>query len=491
MIHLRLASEGITRTVAVLVLGGAFALACIAEAQLSDQSTIRVESREVVVPVLVLDKKRADGVRTMGPGLFSLGVTGDGNPLLSDVPVRGLTAADFHIFEDGKEQKIERFALEPDAGLDRTAGVGKWIYIDRPDFGFGIQAPHWVAYLIAYPQPPSARGSCRQISVKVDRPDSLIYARSSYCNLGDSAADPLGGTTRGDRLEAKLNSRKSTSINLSLTAFNSFRSANAAITNIVVGFPQDSMKAFNCDKPPTVDVLGIVEAKDGTLTTRFSDLQNLGMWSFVGQTLPSLTLAGAHCTAYDYDIPYQYETQLDLAPGEYSLRVAFEDGKKFGRAETRIMVPTVDTKQLTISDVALSRRHREASTEAQEAAMLPGAYVPLTSKGFEVTPTADSRFKRGEPFAFYFEIYTPQERGMPASKIEAHLRILDAKTGQVAKDIQPVNAASYAKPADPIIPISGGIDIGKLPSGSYRLEVQATDSAGNATPWRGVDFAIE
>jgi hypothetical protein len=90
MIHLRSASEGITRTVAVLVLCGAFAWGCIAEAQLGDQSTIRVESREVVVPVLVLDKNRADGVRKMGPGLFSSGVTGDGNPLLSDVPVRGL-----------------------------------------------------------------------------------------------------------------------------------------------------------------------------------------------------------------------------------------------------------------------------------------------------------------------------------------------------------------------------------------------------------------
>jgi hypothetical protein len=35
------------------------------------------------------------------------------------------------------------------------------------------------------------------------------------------------------------------------------------------------------------------------------------------------------------------------------------------------------------------------------------------------------------------------------------------------------------------------MDIRKLPKGSYRLDVQATDSTGKSTPWRTANFTIE
>jgi hypothetical protein len=35
------------------------------------------------------------------------------------------------------------------------------------------------------------------------------------------------------------------------------------------------------------------------------------------------------------------------------------------------------------------------------------------------------------------------------------------------------------------------MDISKLPKGSYRLDVQATDSAGKSTPWRTASFTVE
>ena len=42
-----------------------------------------------------------------------------------------------------------------------------------------------------------------------------------------------------------------------------------------------------------------------------------------------------------------------------------------------------------------------------------------------------------------------------------------------------------------VIPIGIGIDISKLPKGSYRLEIQATDSAGQSTPWKTANFMVE
>ena len=75
--------------------------------------------------------------------------------------------------------------------------------------------------------------------------------------------------------------------------------------------------------------------------------------------------------------------------------------------------------------------------------------------------------------------------------MQIQMRIVDVKTGEVKSDSQPVDATPYVKAGSPVIPIGRGIDISKLPKGSYRLDVQATDSAGKGTPWRTANFTIE
>jgi hypothetical protein len=42
-----------------------------------------------------------------------------------------------------------------------------------------------------------------------------------------------------------------------------------------------------------------------------------------------------------------------------------------------------------------------------------------------------------------------------------------------------------------VIPVGRGIDISKLPNGSYRLDVQASDSTGKNTAWRTASFTVE
>ncbi len=181
-----------------------------------------------------------------------------------------------------------------------------------------------------------------------------------------------------------------------------------------------------------------------------------------------------------------------LKPGQYNLRVALRDGKKLGLAEMPVTVDDYEGKQLALSGIALAKRFRKAPTTPQSVITeLPENYMPLVSQGVEVTPAADARFQKSDPFYFYFEIYHPEQTASPAATVQAHLRIVKAKTGQAVKDLPPVNAASYAKPDDPVIPIGGGIDISSFSKGSYELQVQATDSAGNTTPWRTVKFTIE
>ncbi len=349
-------------------------------------------------------------------------------------------------------------------------------------------------YLIAYVPPGTPDGTCHQVTVRVDRPDSLVYARREYCNARHSEADPLKGTKLGSQMEADLDSRKNGKISVSLVAFASLKGTSATTVDIVLDLPSKPLilDGNDCKVDRTMAVLGTVYTKAGAPVARFSGLFSRDSdsgFSFgpLGSLLP--VPPGAQCTQYD---PNRYETEMPLASGQYDLRIVLRDGKKFGRTEATITVESYAGKPLAISGVALARRFREVPVGSQDnATALPRDYMPLVSKGVEITPTPNNRFKKGEPFNFYFEVYHPQQPGSATSTVEAHLRIVDAKTGQLTKNLDPVDVAPYTRPGDPVIPIGGGIDITSLPIGAYRLEAQATDSAGNTTPWHTVDFTIE
>lgn len=468
-----------------------------AQTQENGSQPMRVESREVVVPVLVLDEKRVKQIQHMDPGKYLIGVTQEDNLLLSDVAVPDLGARDFQVFEDGIAQEIEHVTPQH-YNLRSQArwlgmGQGRWVLPDLPLYTpGGIYPWNWVFHLIAYSPPSSTPGSCHQVTVKVDRPNSLVYTRGEYCNDGQPAADPLNGTKLGDQMFADLNSPAKDEISLSIAAFQSFHEKSGVAANIVIGFPANSWRPYNCNKPSKRVVVGVAYRTDGTVVARFSDMFSLSNFNFVGLPLPPLVPSTGCISTED---PYQYEIQLDLPPGEYKVKVIFSDGKRLGRAEIPLTVEMHDGKRLAISDVALARSYREPKAGAEDdpvvdAAAPPRTYISLVSKGFEVTPTANTVFHNGDPFDFYFEIFEPQPE-FAAERVEAQLRIVDAGTGQVVKTLQPVDAAPYAKPGDPVIPIGGGIDISGLASGAYRLEVQATDSAGNSTPWRATNFTIE
>jgi hypothetical protein len=115
------------------------------------QEPIRVGTNEVLVPVVVADKEQLRLSRQGGPF-----------PLKEDpAEIRDLTAADFHIFEDGKEQPIRSvyYDITPDDFDFRDnrgyhsefvgEGGGRWSTREWPPW---IIAEHMEShhYVIAY-----------------------------------------------------------------------------------------------------------------------------------------------------------------------------------------------------------------------------------------------------------------------------------------------------------------------------------------------------
>ena len=237
-------------------------------------------------------------------------------------------------------------------------------------------------------------------------------------------------------------------------------------------------------------------SKDGALARRFSDLgfdsRSPSYWALrVPPPTPWSFLPAFALREWDsFSLPTRYEAQIDLPPGGYNLAMVLGDRENFGRVEVPLNIEPYDGTQLGLSSVVMSNRQRNAAVAAQESAAfhLAPRYVPLVSEGVQITPSASLRFKHGQRLITYFEVYEPLLLKDSATKVWAHLKLVDTESDRVEEDFPPVDVAPYAKPASWVIPVSRTL---KPRKGAYRLEVQATDSAGRSTVVRTANFTVE
>jgi hypothetical protein len=474
---------------------------CTAAPATIAQEPIRVQTNEVLVPAFVWDKQRDRVLKLHPENLHRAMLAGDAqlvDKIEEEIVIRDLIAADFQVFDDGKEQAIHNVTYERTLYWDLRdnighhteylgPGGGKWSTVQwPPNFIGDIAPPH---YLIAYALPESPDGSCHDVKVKVNRRNALIAARSEYCNTHHSPSDPLNGTKLGQQLESDLAGSNDNSVAISLVAIALYSTSDAARVHISLDWPWESLRG----NTRTKGLLGMVFRKDGRFVTRFSDLadkygvpdREFAQWRPQHGDRSEINL-----------VENRYDGRVELPPGEYELRVALGDGTRFGRAEIPLTVESYNRKVLSISSVTLCRQISDVSVNARKlsgawTAKLPGNFVPLVSNETEFKPTSNTRFKPGEALYLYFEVYEPLRDGEPQVTVDFQIRIVDVKTGELKDDYSPISASPYLKAGTEVIPIGRGMEIGKLPKGSCRLEVRATDSTGKNTDWRSANFTVE
>jgi hypothetical protein len=532
----------------------------------AQQGPLTVQSNMVLVPVFVYDPARMAQApaeelpcaRAAVVAFFKLLPTQPYLPKDCDVTeVGGLTAKDFHVFEDGAEQEISGFE------------AGAWRTVVRDNLGWHLQSSdtpsgiwglnelsrikkvpfvstdlHILGYVPHDPKP-----GCHRIKVEVDRANLLVFARNQYC-AGQTPFDPLYGTDKGRELERELSSEKHGKIPLSLQAAAFYTDQGTTRVDVSLSFPSNDL--YHSWDPSSwtlyarIGVMGVVRRKDGTIAARFSDLLYPSYWptfdqggakyiswekgtarlsgatgrllspatagtmgssdSYYGNDTLALTFPSASeitpnkpaiqsalNSSDPFWLPTRYETQIDLPPGDYNLEVVLNDEWAFGRAQMPLTIDSYDGKQLALSSVALCKRLRDAAVAAKEdaAANFAPQYVSLVSKGIWFTPTGDTNFENGESLFAYFEVYEPLFSQNAATSVRANMRIIDPSTGKVITDFAPLDAAPYVQSGSSVLHIARKILTSQLPKGSYRLEVQATDSAGRTTAWRGAGFAVE
>jgi hypothetical protein len=495
--------EGSTIVAFVLALLGVLAPVSLAQAG-GNLPVIRTEAREVLVPTWVETK--------YGGGYYE---------------VLRLNASDFHLLEDDKEQKIKNATLEQsylqlyqdNAGFgidDAGTPNGKWTRLDSRLYSLGYGIGYY--YVIAYEPPSTAEGSCHQIKIKVDpkdisgnrfttaqfefgipgvrnakvevdRRNVLTSSRTEYCATEHPSSDPLFHSKISKRMEGHAAENKSIDSRLSLRAADFYNESPSAQVRFVLDYPsivtETGIPSF------IIALLGLVYGKDGSLAARFTDSFEAGCW--FDDLPPDTRICREH-------IPNHYETQVRLPPGEYDLRMVMSYNGHLLQTQVLVSVEAHDDKHLAVSGIALSTRFHQHSAvprlqpQDKTLAAVPVMRFelpPLLSKGIEFTPTGQREFKKKEPLIAYFEIYEPLRREAGAATAQFEMRITDVKTGELKTDTGLRPADSFIQPGKTIIPIAEQIAISELLKGEYRLEVRASDSAGNHTDWRAAFFTVE
>jgi len=490
------------------LLGAVLSASLPAAAQSDDPFSIRVESNLVLVHTEVYKDQwtmtKSNNAQSLKQCRYADQKTFYNKPYSEpftpqdcyyNLVIHDLGANDFHLFEDGVEQKIESVIYEQEALIsirDNLRFHGEWSHTPRGKWSTTDLGQQWIPapalhfYRISYTPGRPEEGKCHRIKVTTDRHDATVYATDQYCYTTNSATDPLQGTKFGMHMETDLNLGKKAIIPLSAQANFFYTNVQSARIDVVLQFPwNDLRRQFTLtDLRASVGVLGMVYTKDGTLAARFTDFG----------CCASGTRWFANPLVEAGNLPSRYETQIDLPAGaEYDLRVVLSDGENFGRAEIPLKIDGYDGKQFAISSVVLSDRFRDAKVAAEEAAavnLAPG-YVPLVSKGLQFTPSALTSFKSTDHVTAYFEIYDPLLSQQPTPPVQVRVKIVDAQTGQTRFAFAPIDAMQFQRPGSTVLAVAGDLPLAQLPKGAYRVEVQATDSAGHTTPTRTASFTLE
>ena len=323
----------------------------------------------------------------------------------------------------------------------------------------------------------------------MSRRHATVYARDSYCNTQQPLLDPLAGTQLGQRMTDFLNSAAEGTFHVAAQA-TPLLSDNEGDSRVAVAidFPWEAVKRTwrHVNLYASVSVLGVVYDQAGNVVTRFSDTASTAQWNYYRGPLPPDRQLLAQWERAG--IPSHYQTQVDLTPGEYTLRVAISDGEKFGRTDIPVKVEPLQVKNLALSGVVLCKRFQAVGEGAQAAIRAP-QYVPLITNGLEFVPVGEKRFTNSERLLSYFEVYAPQ--ASVARNLRLQMRITDPKTGEVKIEAPPRNLSLEMHPQEIAIPLATEIAIANLPAGNYRVNVQISDDSGKTSGWRTACFSVD
>jgi hypothetical protein len=332
----------------------------------------------------------------------------------------------------------------------------------------------------------------------VKRNQLILRYRNQFCNVAHPSYDPLYGTPVSRELENLVAEDKAEQDGFYLDAFDLFDESGKPSIHVALDFSDLAEKTNAAPFP--VALIGMFNQTKGALAARFSDGRSQAVGCYLPGSKPARE-AKFPCHRDRFD--NHYETEVDLPPGDYDLRVSLDFGGALRRAETRVTIGS-RAQRLAVSGIALCRRYfphdpipNVFQVAPDDIPTMPFELEPMVSKGIEFTPTGDTHFKANDFMAVYLEVFEPlleDAQLLPDEdkvRVQFEMRVVDAKTGATKFDTGFRPADGFVNADSAVIPISEQVAIGELSPGDYRLQVRAMDSAGSTTDWRSTSFTRE
>ena len=333
-------------------------------------------------------------------------------------------------------------------------------------------------YVLGYAPPETPEGSCHTLKVKMNEGGLHVRSRSGYCNV--KTTNVLEGKPLEKQLEAHATGSQAGSIHGVLEDPYFYTGPNTARVNLAMEIPSDSFQ-FNKERGKyhaSLNVLGIAYRSDGTIGAKFSDTVNLDLEK---EEWKQFTKA-----------PYEYENQFDATPGDYKLTVVLSTGgDAFGKFESPLSIDPYDGKQFSLGGIALTNSAQRLNDipESLDSVLLEDR-TPLVVKGMQIIPSPTNRFKHTDNVVVYSEIYEPLLTSDKPPVVAMGYTILDRASNQKILSTGALRADEFVEKGNPVVPIGMKVKVDELKPGSYRLVLQAVDSAKNNAPNRMVDFDI-
>jgi len=333
-------------------------------------------------------------------------------------------------------------------------------------------------YILGYVPGDTPEGSCHTLKVKLNRGGLNVRARSGYCNT--RSANVLEGKPLEKQLESHATGSQPGSIHGVLQAPYFYTAPETARVNLAMEIPADTFQ-FNKEKGKyhaNLNVLGIAYRADGTIGARFSDTVNMDLEKDEWKEFAKL--------------PYRYQNQFDATPGTYKLAVVLSaGGDAFGKFESPLAIDPYDGKHFSLSGVALtnSPQRLDDIPTGLDSVLLEDR-TPLVVKGLQIVPSGSNRFKHTDNVILYTEIYEPLLTSATPPVVGMAYRIFERSTNKQVFFTDVVRADDFIQKGNSVIPVGMKVKVDDLKPGSYRLVMQAVDSAKNHAPDRSVDFDV-
>ena len=320
-------------------------------------------------------------------------------------------------------------------------------------------------YLIGFrPADPSATGKFHTITVKANRTGLDVRARNGYtaASAPEAPVPTSAPNLLPDPIRASLNGLLPSNrlpLDVSAATLATPGSDRAAVT-LAVG-----VGAFAASARPGVPLEVVAAAFDRRGRSKGVARQTIEL---------SWPAAAAPSQARRFDVL----SRLDLAPGDYEIRVGVSGSEPLRTASvfTYVTVPAFDATPLSLSSIVLGATAGTLTAPKNFlAALLP------------IVPTSNREFARASTLVGFLRVYQGTRREDRLQPVQLRSSVIDAQGQVVASESAVLDVAQFAKgrTADHYL----ALPLASLAAGEYLLRIET--GMGGRSAGRALRFSVK